>query len=190
MGGGLPPLLRATFAYPRPGKYVEELKHVFRCGYLFDAPTTSLWFDARFLQQPVVRSRDELKRFLSVAPLGFMMMPEDEASLSRRVRSMLLAGGTLPLNFPTFEEVATAMRTNEQTLRRRLKQELTSYRTIKEYIRRDLAIQKLMESRQPVQEIAYLLGYSEPRAFTRAFQQWTGSSPIQYRTRLHQQFRP
>jgi hypothetical protein len=72
----------------------------------------------------------------------------------------------------------------EQTLRRRLKRESISYRAIKEIIRRDVAVHKLIEDRSSMQEIAFQLGYSEARVFSRAFQQWTGSSPVQYRTKL------
>jgi AraC-like DNA-binding protein len=77
----------------------------------------------------------------------------------------------------------------EQTLRRRLRQESTTYREIKESIRRETAVQKLIGSRMSVQDLAYLVGYSEPRAFTRAFHQWTGSSLAQYREKLREQFK-
>lgn len=72
----------------------------------------------------------------------------------------------------------------EQSLRRKLKQESTSYRAIKENIRRDIAIEKLIRGNLPISEIAEMLGYSETRAFTRAFHNWTGVSPIQYRERF------
>lgn len=188
LGGSLPPLTKATFAYPKPDKYFEEFKHMFRCEYVFDAPETALYFDTQFLQQPVVRSHEELKQFLTVAPVGFMMIPSDETSLARRIRTALLSGRKLPLNFPPVEDIADKFLMTEQMLRRRLKEESTSYREIKEAIRRDIAVQKLMESRASVDDISVMLGYSEPRAFTRAFQQWTGYSPVRYRNRLREQF--
>ncbi len=190
LGGALPPLHKVTFAYPRPVERIEEFKHMFRCPYEFDAEETALYFDADFLSGPLVRDPRELKQFLSVAPLGFMMIPADETSLARRIRTLVLAGRELPLEFPSFEDIAEHLQMTEQTLRRKLKRESTSYRAIKETVRRDIAVQKLMESRLSVQEIGFILGYSEPRAFTRAFQQWTGASPVQYRARLRDQFRP
>lgn len=190
LAGAVPPLKRATFAYPRPDKYVEEFRHMFRCPYEFEAPTNSLVFEADFLARPVTRNQAELKQLLSAAPLGFMMNPLDESSVARRIRTFLMAERKLPLQFPTVEEVAAKLRMTEQTLRRRLKKESISYRTIKETIRRDIAVQRLLENRASVQEIAYQLGYSESRAFSRAFQQWTGASPAQYRSRLRAQFGP
>jgi AraC-like DNA-binding protein len=187
LGGTLPPLTRATFAYPKP-RYFEELKHMFPSPHEFDADENALYFETRALRQPLIRSHDELKQFLAVAPIGFMMIPSDENSLARRIRTALLSGRKLPLNFPPLEEMARQFETTEQTLRRKLKEEATSYRAIKEAIRRDIAVQKLMENRTSIGELSVILGYSEPRAFTRAFQQWTGFSPVQYRTRLKQQF--
>jgi AraC-like DNA-binding protein len=189
LGGSLPPLKKATFAYPRPIKYFEEFKHMFRCSYEFDAANTALYFEREYLSQPIVRTREELKQFLSMAPLGFMMVPGDENSLSRRIRTMLHAQSGVPYELPSIANVAEQMQMTEQTLRRRLKRESTSYRMIKEVIRRDFAVQKLMESTVPIQEIAFQLGYSEPRAFTRAFREWTGFSPAQYRDRLQEHFR-
>lgn len=189
LGGALPPLARATFSYPKPAAYADELRHVFRCEQVFDCDETALWFDRSFLQKPVTRTRAELKQFLSVAPVGFMTIPVDEASVARRVRTLLLGTRSLPLTFPPLTELATQLNLSEQTLRRRLRDESTSYRGIKESIRRDIAVQRLIGSSMAVQKIGELVGYAETRAFTRAFKQWTGISPANYRKDLAQQFR-
>lgn len=189
LGGAVPPLRRVMFAYPRPDKYVEEFKHMFRCPYVFDAPVNTLVFEAGFLAKPVIRNRDELKQFLSTAPLGFLMTPSEETSIARRIRTILMAERKLQLEFPSVHEIAAKLDMTEQTLRRRLKRESISYRAIKEMIRRDIAVHKLIGNRSSVQEIAFQLGYSETRAFSRAFRHWTGLSPVQYRTKLRHQFR-
>ena len=189
LGDALPPLTEATFAYSLPESYVTELKYIFRCDYVADAPYTSITFDSEFLENPIVRSREELKKFLAAAPLGVMMTPGHETSVARQVRAIVLGQRRLPLEFPTADELATQLGMAEQTLRRRLRQESTTYREIKESIRREIAVQKLIGSRMSVHEVAYLVGYSEARAFTRAFHQWTGSSPAQYREKLRAQFK-
>lgn len=189
LGGKVPALKRATFAYPRRADYSEEFKYMFRCPSVFDAVSTSLVFDRAFLQNPIIRSRSELKSFLSTAPLGFMMTPDDESSFARRVRTLLVKRTSGELEFLSFAEVAEKMSMTEQTLRRRLRDEATSFRTVKEEIRRDVAINKLVENRMTIAEVGFLLGFSEPRAFTRAFHQWTGYSPVNYRRMVHDQFR-
>ncbi|WP_459573708.1 AraC family transcriptional regulator [Cupriavidus sp. 8B] len=185
--GGIPaPLNFATFSYPKPETYFDEFKYMFPCDYEFDAAYTSLVFDRLHLKLPIVRTKQELKQFLSVAPLGFMTIPADVTSYARRVRTFLLKERRLPLEFPDFVDVAMQFNMTEPTLRRKLQQEATSYRAIIENIRRDLAVQKLLKGANSVSEIAELLGYSETRAFTRAFRDWTGLSPIRYRERFRQ----
>lgn len=181
LAGSLAPLEKVTFSYDRPVVRIEEFKYMFPAAYEFNAPVTSLVFHRDFLQNPIVRSRPELKSFLSVAPLGFMTIPADVFSYGRRIRNLILPDRKLPLEFPEFEEVATLVGMGAQSLRRKLRQEGSSYRAIMENIRRDIAIEKLVRGNYSVAELAEILGYSETRAFTRAFNQWTGMSPIQYR---------
>ena len=50
--------------------------------------------------------------------------------------------------------------------------------------RRDLAEHYLADTDLRLQQIAYLLGYSEPAPLVRAFRRWTGSTPMQYRAKL------
>jgi hypothetical protein len=80
LGDALPPLTEATFAYPLPESYVTELKYIFRCDFVSDAPYTSISFESGFLEKPIVRTRQELKRFLAAAPLGVLMTPGHETS--------------------------------------------------------------------------------------------------------------
>ena len=190
LAGALPPLKAATFSYPKSDEYADELRYIFRCPQHFDSDATSVVFDRTFLQQPVVRTRAELKLFLASAPLGFMSVPADELSVARQVRTSLMGTRTLPLQFPSLGSIASQINMAESTLRRRLQEESTSYRQIKEDIRRDLAVQRLLGSSIPIQQIGELVGYGETRAFTRAFRQWTGDSPAAYRDRLADKFRP
>jgi AraC-like DNA-binding protein len=73
------------------------------------------------------------------------------------------------------------MRIPSSTLRHRLHDEGQSYAGIKDDIRRDLAIDMLMNTQKTIGEIAVQLGYSEPSAFFRAFKKWMGKSPEAYR---------
>jgi AraC-like DNA-binding protein len=83
--------------------------------------------------------------------------------------------------FPQVDLVADLYGMSAQTLRRRLHEEGTSFRSVIEGIRRDLSLRQLLKTKKTVSTIAASLGYSETRAFTRAFKQWTGMSPRDYR---------
>ena len=77
--------------------------------------------------------------------------------------------------------MAAALNMAEATLRRRLKQEGATYQSIRDALRRDLAIARLADTTQTIAEIAHALGFAEPSAFHRAFRKWTGVRPTAYR---------
>jgi AraC-like DNA-binding protein len=80
--------------------------------------------------------------------------------------------------------VASAMAMSVATLRRRLEAEGTTHSEILDRVRSDLAMIYLSESQLSVRDIAFLLGYSQSRAFHNAFRRWTdGSTPVDYRTK-------
>ena len=86
-----------------------------------------------------------------------------------------------PVDWPDSEAIAAALNMAEATLRRRLKQEGTTYQSIRDALRRDLAIARLADTTQTIAEIAHALGFAEPSAFHRAFRKWTGVRPATYR---------
>ena len=82
---------------------------------------------------------------------------------------------------PSLGNIAAAMHFKQHTLRRRLDEEGTSFHTIKSQVRRDIAIHHLGDPRTSIEQIATYTGYTEPSAFIRAFKQWTGYTPLQFR---------
>ena len=77
---------------------------------------------------------------------------------------------------------------SERTLRRRLREEGTSFSKVVTRVRRQLALKHLDSPDLTVSEIAYLLGFSDPTAFHRAFRSWESCTPLEYRRRrLHAQ---
>jgi len=77
--------------------------------------------------------------------------------------------------------LAKRLAVSTRTLQRRLTERGIAYSTLLDEARRDLAIGYLAEPGASVDEIAALLGYSEPSAFARAFRRWTGASPASWR---------
>jgi AraC-like DNA-binding protein len=69
-----------------------------------------------------------------------------------------------------------------QTLRRRLREEGRGFQQIKDELRRDAAIEYLLQTRVPLLEIANRVGFSEASTFHRAFKHWTGVAPGEYRS--------
>jgi AraC-like DNA-binding protein len=69
----------------------------------------------------------------------------------------------------------------QATLRRRLRVEGQTYQSVKDDLRRDMALEQLLHGDKSTPEIAALLGYADHSAFYRAFRKWTGGLPSDYR---------
>ncbi len=87
-----------------------------------------------------------------------------------------LSGGN-----PQLGKVAVALGVTSWTLQRRLRSLDVNFNDLVRAARRDLAMRYVAEPHIPLTEIAFLLGYSELSAFSRAFRQWTGMAPARYR---------
>src|SRR5690606_11533385 len=105
------------------------------------------------------------------------------ATLTDRVRMELLR--TSKIGLASFEQVVRALAMSLRTLQRRLRLEGVSFEAISDDIRTTLAKSYLRDSGMSISETAYLLGFSEPSAFSRAFRKWTGTSPQEFRRAEH-----
>jgi len=90
----------------------------------------------------------------------------------RRVLASEVAGGDIRI-----EAVARRLGFSARTLQRRLTASGVSYQQLVDSARREAAARYLANSSLAIGEIAYLLGYSEPSAFHRAFKRWNGTTP-------------
>ncbi|WP_299494016.1 AraC family transcriptional regulator [uncultured Shewanella sp.] len=82
---------------------------------------------------------------------------------------------------PDIDDMAVLLGTTPWTLRRRLYRESTNYQTIMDTTRQGLALSYVRETTLTFSEIAYLLGFSTPAAFYKAFKRWTGETPKHFR---------
>ena len=148
----------------------------------FGRPHTLIAFEDSYLDLPVVQDERSIKEFLRTAPENILLKYKNGSSLTARVRRRLRQ--CLPGEVPDFEGLAVELNMTPATLRRRLHEEGASYQSIKDQLRRDLAISYLSHSNRSVMDIALELGFSERSAFHRAFRKWTGASPGEFRRRL------
>lgn len=106
---------------------------------------------------------------------------DEPASTGERVRAALLEA--LPSGLASMEAVAKKLALSKRTLQRRIEAEGTSFQRILSETRADLARHYLDNTAMPVAEISFLLGFSEPNSFHRAFRTWTGTTPDRARAR-------
>ncbi|MFV3412463.1 AraC family transcriptional regulator [Pseudomonas nitroreducens] len=100
-------------------------------------------------------------------------------SLRERVAQLL--GPMLNGREPDLEEVAARLKLPTWTLRRKLAEEGTQFRSILNDTRRDLAMIYIRDTDLAFGEIAYLLGFASAEAFQRAFKRWSGQTPGEFR---------
>lgn len=103
----------------------------------------------------------------------------NEYTLITRVRKSIVEH--LPSGLANIEKVASGLNMSTRTLQRMLQQEETSFITILNESRMELALQYVNDPKMDMTEIAFLLGFSEQSSFSRSFKRWTGKSPVLYR---------
>jgi AraC-like DNA-binding protein len=162
---------------------LSEHRRVFGCPLEFGSKCSELVFSRELLKLPMVKADADLQAILDAQVLAALeKLPRVEAT-TETVRRHLAA--ELCHGSPTLEQIAPRMNMSPRTLHRRLDEESTSFRQILTEVRRELATRHLSERRLAVGEIAFLLGFSEPSAFHRAFKRWTGHAPLNYRVQTH-----
>jgi AraC-like DNA-binding protein len=122
-----------------------------------------------------------MRHFLRHPALFMLTQNFSGNSWAGRVRQLLR--GNLDA-LPGLSEVAGQLAIHPQTLRRRLAGEGTSFKEIKNQLRRDTALHFLGKQGLSIEEIALRAGFSESSAFIRAFKGWTGVTPYHYRKGL------
>lgn len=172
------PVASTCLAYPAPG-HAREYRAMFLGELLYEQPRCGFYLHPRFLQLPLIRGRGELDAFLRECPAVVLRRPVRDNSLQTRVR-VLLQRYDLD-SMPDLETLSRHLLITPRTLRRRLHDEGTSIRQIKESLRQDFAKKLLDNEHLSIQDVAEQTGFTEPAAFCRAFKRWTGQSPAQWR---------
>ncbi len=130
-----------------------------------------------------IRDEESLAELLRRAPTGLIGRHEEGATVAEQVRRAFVRAlrEGRPERLPEVAQLAARLAVSPATLRRRLQEEGTSYRLLKDQVRREAALTGLAEGREPIAELAARLGFSEDTAFHRAFRRWTGTTPGAYR---------
>lgn len=166
------------FQHPAPADR-SDYDRVLGVPVTFSQPHNEVVFPREALALPHQSADPALRAILERHGEAILAATPRMDNFADRVRSMLaeeLQGGN-----PSADHIANRLRMSTRTLGRRLRDLGTSHRELLEQLRRNLAERYLGDLELSIGEVAFLLGYSEPSAFHRAFKRWTGLTPAEVR---------
>lgn len=168
---------QVSFPYSSP-YHSDDYLLIYTANSVFDAERMTARFDRTILQSPIRRTEHDLPDFLQGAPGRIAMLYRRDRKIVRQVRDVIAT--SLPASL-TLEEIAGRLHVSTRSLQRRLSEEKSSLRQIKDSVRREKAFMRLERTRDPISLIAADLGYSDSTAFYRAFHSWAEQSPKEFR---------
>ncbi len=166
------------FEHPKPADWHDH-ERAFQAPVFFGQRANSLVFKAEHLTSTMPTADPRLQLILRKCLREVGVRPDSPQAIPEQIRNHLLL--TFPDGCPTLGQTSEALDVPAWTIQRRLEEVGLTYKEIIEETRRELALSYLRQRHLPLTEIAFLLGYSELSAFTRAFTRWMGVSPRQHR---------
>ena len=152
----------------------------FGCPLKFGARHNKLLFSSEDIAQPFLTHNPDLLDLVAPQLEAELTQQLADKSLQEQIKGILkkfLAGQR-----PRLEDIARELRVSARTLQRRLLAERITFQNLVEEARREMAQHYLLHSSLELNETAYLLGYEDPNSFIRAFHQWEGTSPGEWRS--------
>lgn len=169
--------IEVRFRHPAP-RDTRAIEAFFRAPVRFACPESQLVIEASAMATPLLKADPDLAAFFAHRADDLLERHSVEG-LAPRLRVLL--EGELGRALPTLETAAARLGVSARTLRRRLQEEGTTFQDTLDETRCELAKRHLGEDKLALGEVAFLLGFSEPSAFHRAFKRWTGQTPLSYR---------
>ena len=160
-------------APPDPHRY----EALFGGKVLFSAGEQALLFAAPLLETPLPRADPALLAVLEAHGAHVLERLPSARSVAQSVRLRRLLAASVADGDASIETVARKLRMSGRTLRRRLADEGASYHALADELRRELSLRYLADPRISVTEVAFLLGFADTAAFSKAFRRWTGQTP-------------
>jgi AraC-like DNA-binding protein len=164
--------VHVTYAAPT---YRTEYDRIFRMPVVFESDKNALLIDETWSTLGFRFRRAMFFGILSKHAEALLKNLESSKSTRGRVESLLIP--ILHTGDAGMEKVASKLGLSRQTLYRNLKAEGRIFEKVLDDLRHQMAHHYLSGKKVSVNETAYLVGFSDPAAFSRAFKRWTGTSP-------------
>ncbi len=171
-------LLEVRFEHPAPANS-EEHRRIFDCPVLFEQAFNALTFEAALLEGKLATADERLLRIMvRVIERALRELPPPDEFLEK-VRQFVLA--SLPQGNISSADMAQRLCMSARTFQRRFAEHGMTYHRFLNQTRYALSLSYLRQPKLSISEIAFLLGYMDVSAFSRAFVRWAGLTPGEYR---------
>lgn len=170
--------LEVYFKHPAP-KTTRHHEEYFGCPVRFEAKYDGMLLSRSSLSTPNILGDEGITRFLISHLEAELSEIAHEPTLKTQTKDAIARA--LSEGLPKMADIALSLGLSARSYHRRLAEHGLSFQTLAEETRRELAEGLLRDDAYSLAEIAFLTGFSEQSAFTRAFKRWAGLTPASYR---------
>lgn len=170
----------AEIAHRKPG-YADEYQRLLGGPVFFGCSATRLAFSSHHLSHPIPHRNPYVYSAVLKQVNAVLARLQSRRTFGRKIRRLI--SRQMSTDRIDADTLAKQCHMSRQTLYRRLKKEGLGFHELVEEVRKDKAMRYVASDHYALGEIAFLLGFSELSAFSRAFKRWTGMAPAQYRAR-------
>jgi AraC-like DNA-binding protein len=168
-------LVKAVHVTHAAPKYRAEYDRIFRVPVVFDSDKNALLVDDAMLSFKPPVSPAYASEVLTAHADELLEKLESSKSMRGSVERLLAL--SLESGDASMKAIAGKLGVSRQTLFRKLKSEGVTFEKVLDELRYKLALHYLSAKKMSVNQTAYMVGFSDPAAFSRAFKRWTGSTP-------------
>ena len=166
----------------RAPEYKNQYHDYLGCRASFEQETNHFSIPARLLGHPLTMANEQASRICEQECEALLKELSRAQTIVDSVRRVMIRA---PGQFLNLDTVARSLHMSQRTLRRRLAESGTTFRKVTEKVRMQLAVQYLSDTELSIEQVAFLIGYTEASNFHRAFKRKMGKTPNEVRARIN-----
>ena len=171
--------VEVSFMHPPP-KTLDDYTRAFQCQILFNQLKNYIAYRTEDLEMRTAKADESINRFL------IERVEEETKGIELSANKIVfdvekLIKDALPSGIPGIDQIGQLMGLSRRTLTRRLSENGLTFRDLIKKTQEEVSRDLLINSTRSIAEIAFETGFSEQSAFSRAFKNWTNTSPAEYR---------
>ncbi|MEL0006705.1 MAG: AraC family transcriptional regulator ligand-binding domain-containing protein, partial [Luminiphilus sp.] len=175
--------IEVSFPYPRPAD-TTPFGTIFGSAVFFGKDRAVMSLPNTIMQRPLPTSNATLRGLYDAECARLLTHLTDSTSCTEKT---LAALEKLEGQYPQLEQMASMLNLSTRTYRRRLEAEGSSFQSLLDRVRLQHALTHLRKPHGSISQTAVALGFNDASNFRRAFSQWCGESPTQWRARYRRE---